>query len=73
MRIAAAADHFSLAVADDGTVFSWRCNYNCQLGMGRSGGYSTFPQKVEALSGLKVCAVVAAGGASCAVTAAGEL
>ncbi len=31
------------------------------------------PQKVEALSGLEVCAVAAAGGASCAVTAAGEL
>ena len=31
------------------------------------------PQKVEALSGLKVCAVAAGDDASCAVTAAGGL
>ena len=31
------------------------------------------PQKVNALSGLKMCAVAAAENASCSVTAAGEL
>ena len=75
VRIAAAAAGagHSLALAEDGSVFSWCRNGFDQLGLGRSGGDETLPLRVEALIGLKVCSVAAGFHASCAVTAAGEI
>jgi alpha-tubulin suppressor-like RCC1 family protein len=76
VRIAAGAAGLdrSLALAEDGAVFSWGRNNGGQLGLGRRGGDEALPQKAEALSRLKVWAVVAAGcDVSSAVTAAGEL
>ncbi len=40
---------WSLALAEDVTVFSWGLNQTGQLGLGRSGEAEAFPQKVEAL------------------------
>ena len=70
---AAAGVNFSLALTEDGTVFSWGRNTGGQLGPGHKGGDEALPQKVEALSGLKVCAVAAGCDISSAVTAAGAL
>ncbi len=55
VRIAAAAagTYQSLALAGDGTVFSWGGKGNGQLSLGRSGGNTLSPQRVTvALSGL---------------------
>ena len=75
VRIAATAvgTNFSLALTDDGAVFSWRWNNSGQLGLGHGGGSEVLPQKVESLNGLNVCAVAAGENVGCAVTAAGEL
>jgi alpha-tubulin suppressor-like RCC1 family protein len=84
MRIvAAAAGHsHSIALTADGVVFSWGDNCYGQLGWGSrfvkskraSPRKSALPKKVmRRLSGLHVCAVVAAEWASAAVTATGEL
>ena len=61
VRIAAAAagSAYSLALTEDGTVFSWGDKGFGQLGLGRSGENEASTQKVEAFSGLKVCAVAA--------------
>jgi len=68
---AAAGGTFSLALAGDDTVFSWGCNAHGRLGLGRSGGAETSPQRIEALR--EVRAVAAAEDTGCAVTATGEL
>ena len=74
-----AGDYYSLALTEDGVVFSWGDNFYGQLGLGQTGEGGALieevalPHKVEALSGLNVCAIVAANYASCAVTTAGEL
>ena len=75
VRIVAAAAAFkhSLALAEDGTVFAWGGNHYGALGLQRIGGSVLLPQRIEALSGFKVCSVAAGNGASCAVAAAGEL
>ena len=75
MRIAAAAagGAYSLALTDDGVVFSWGGDYAGQSGLGQGGEDTALPQKVEALSGLNVCDVATGYQTSCAVTAAGEL
>ena len=79
---AAAGDSHSIALAADGAVFSWGDNLFGQLGLGHVGNDAgpmsllrevALPQKVDVLSGLNVCAVVAADTASCSVTATGEL
>ena len=75
--------YHSIALTTDGVVFSW--GYAGPLGRGRVGEDvallqevalphdACLPQKVGALSGLNVCAVVAAMSASFAVTTTGEL
>ena len=75
VRIAAAAagSRHSLALAEDGTVFSWGGNDGCQLGLGCSGGDEPLLHRVEALSGHTVRSVAAGHTTSCALTAAGEL
>jgi hypothetical protein len=75
----AAGDFHSIALTADGVVFSWGCNEYGQLGLWQVGEdvamlqEVALPQKVEALCGLNVCAVVAADTASCAITTMGEL
>ena len=75
VRIAAstAGGASSLALAEDATIFSRGQNNYGQSGLGQRGRGEALPQKVEAWSGLKVCAVAAGTNASCALTAAGEL
>ena len=75
VRIAAAAagGGHSLALTEYGVVFSLGLNNAGQLVLGQSCKVESLPQKVEALSGLKVCAVAAGYQTSCAVTSAGEL
>ena len=70
---AAAGCNHSLALAEDGTVFSWGGNSAGKLGLGSIGGSEPLPRRVEALTGFKVCSVAAGKYSSCAVTAAGEL
>ncbi len=74
VRIAAAAAgaFSSLALAEDGTVFSRGSNFDGQLGLGRSGGFRS-PQRVEALSGFTVCSSAAVEIVSCALTVLVEL
>ena len=69
----AAGEDFSLAHADDGTVFSWGGNCFGQLGIGSRGGVENMPQRVLALSGHIVCSLVTSGHSCAAVTATGEL
>ena len=69
---AAAGVSHSLALAEDGTVFSWGCNFSCQLGIGNAGDPVEAPQTIDALSGLQVCALAASKKYSCAVTATQE-
>jgi len=75
LRITAAAAGYnhSLALTEDGTVFSWGENSHNQLGLGRSGGWETLPQRVDALCAVKVCSMAAGGDISGFVTSAGEL
>ncbi len=49
----------SLALTEVGTVFSWGDNALGQLGLGLSEEDEALPQKIDALSRLNVCAVVA--------------
>ena len=70
---AAAGSHHSLALAENGIVFSWGSNNYGHLGVGQIGEDAPLPQRVEALSGLKVCSVAAASATSCALTSAGKL
>ena len=56
VRVAAAAEggfHF-LALAEDGTVFSWGRDNEGRLGIGHAGEAVEAPQTIDALSGLQV-------------------
>lgn len=53
-RVAAGVD-FSLALATDGTVWSWGANSRGQLGIGSVAGATT-PQKVPGLTGVRLIA-----------------
>ena len=71
--VATAAQCHSIALTVDGAVFSWGCNNLGQLGLRQCGEDAALPQRVDALSGIDVCAVVAGMCASCAMTTTGEL
>jgi E3 ubiquitin-protein ligase HERC2 len=75
VRITAAASwpNHSLALFEDGAIFSWGSNDGGQLGLGRSGGREPLPQRVDALGGITVWSVAAGKRINLVVTAAGEL
>ena len=74
VRIAAAAigKIHSLALSMDDMVLSWGSNAHGQLGLGCI-GCSEQPQRVEALSGIKLFSVAAGNDSSYATAEAGEL
>lgn len=65
---AAAGSNSSMALADDGTVFSWGDNAYPTVS-----SYAALPRKVDTLSGVDVCAIALACYTIFAVTAGGEL
>ena len=75
MHIAAAvtAGRHAIALAANGTVFSWGCNEHGQLGNGRTCVGEPLPTIVDALRGVPVCSIAAGVAASYAVSSAGEL
>jgi len=58
--VSAGAVH-SLAVGSDGRVYAWGANEYGQLGIGRSGGYSTTPEPVQLPAGVSARSVSASG------------
>ena len=71
VAVSAGAYH-SLALAADGSVWSWGDGYFGRLGHG-DGQYQLLPKKVEALGGQRVVAVLAGGFHSLAVAADGAV
>lgn len=51
IKIEAGEDH-SLALAEDGTVWTWGGNFDKALGYDTISGYTTYPAKVNELSGI---------------------
>ena len=67
-----AADHHSLAIAADGSVWSWGGGAGGKLGHGDE-QRQLLPKKVEALAGKRVLAVAAGWSHSLAITADGAV
>jgi len=70
--VSAGAVH-SLAVGSDGLVYAWGANEYGQLGIGRSGGYSTTPEPVQLPAGVSARSVSAGYFHSLAVGSDGML
>lgn len=62
-----------VALASDGTVFSWGCNFDGQLGLGCFGVGEPLPKVVVALCGVGVVFIAAGFGSSYAVASDGEI
>lgn len=63
----------TLALADDGAVFSWGNNRDGQLGVGSSGGTEQLPKRIHALRGVAISSVYTGWASSYALSTAGEL
>jgi len=68
---ASAGFYHTIAVARDGSAFTWGYNAEGQLGHGYIGGCQLLPQMIRTL--VNVESVAAGVGYSCAVTSGGEL
>ena len=68
MRAVAAGFYFSLALKNDGTVWSWGYNYGGLLGLGNQDGGIYVPAQIPGLAGIKAIAT----GASHSLALAGD-
>jgi alpha-tubulin suppressor-like RCC1 family protein len=73
VRAIAAGCGFSLAIATDGTLYSWGSNDTGQLGSTRTGGHRARPARVQLPPGVSVRAVSGGEDHALAVTTAGQV
>lgn len=71
VALAAGCAH-SLAMTDDGRVYSWGANNMGHLGQGDT-QTRAFPSRIDALVGTRVCRVAAGEYHSCAISDSGQL
>ncbi|KAF6130390.1 HECT and RLD domain containing E3 ubiquitin protein ligase family member 6 [Phyllostomus discolor] len=64
-------DYHSLALSEDGQVFSWGKNSHGQLGLGREVPSQASPQRVRSLEGIPLAQVAAGGSHSFALSLSG--
>ncbi|XP_016016524.2 probable E3 ubiquitin-protein ligase HERC6 [Rousettus aegyptiacus] len=64
-------DYHSLALSEDGQVYSWGKNSQGQLGLGKEFSSQASPQRVRSLEGIPVAQVAAGGAHSFALSLSG--